>query len=709
MPFSPDCSNLVRGQVVDHTGAARGDVVVSDGHTVTVTDADGSFELAAQGPYVFLTRPAGWAAEPWYLPSDVAAPVFTLRPVDAPLPYRFVHLSDLHMCATGAGTPTPQDVADLLTELAERVPDAHAVVITGDLTQNGVDVEYAEFTEALAACPLPVHLMAGNHDHLAGANRQVVSRTGYLVDVADTAAYERHLGPRWYSFDLPELHVVVLDWHSHELGLDHTVQDGWLRADLAAVPAGRPWILLAHDQPGESILGDLPTPPLATFSGHWHTSRVTEHEGVLHVSTPSALFPGLDHSPPALRVVTWDGARVALDTQAIAARPHRRATFAAGSDTGNGVGADQSAEQERWRHQLPGSGHRAGLRLAGDLLLAPVRDENRPAGGVDAIAVADGSLVWRTQLRSAVKSTPIVVRDLVVAVEVAGDVVGLSLVDGTEWWRAPSVDPLRRYGWAEAVSDGQLVVIGDQTHLRALDVATGEVRWERSLSPHHNLPCLAAPVIAGDTVLAGYWPWPPSFVGLDLATGQPRWPDPLPDHAEARFATSAPVPLATPLLDPLTGDLFAPALGRVVRVDAGSGRERWSTPLSTAFNPATPVSTPDGIAIVDAGSGVLLLDREDGTVRWHTSVAAAAPFPMAAYASRPHPLLASPVLRDDLLLVPALDGSVHTLSAKSGEPVGRIDVGAPVAAPVTVVDDLVVALRVDGVVTALDLNAVRTP
>lgn len=43
-------------------------------------------------------------------------------------------------------------------------------------------------------------------------------------------------------------------------------------------------------EPLRGLLDVAPRPPLATFSGHWHTSRVTRTDGALHVNTPSTFF-----------------------------------------------------------------------------------------------------------------------------------------------------------------------------------------------------------------------------------------------------------------------------------------------------------------------------------------------------------------------------------------------------------------------------------
>ncbi|WP_462188028.1 metallophosphoesterase, partial [Frankia sp. CcWB2] len=356
----------MRGRVVTADGRACPGVLVSDGRTVTTSATDGTFSLAAAGPFVFLTRPAGYAADRWFAPAAEESVTFTLTPVPVAFPYRFVHVSDLHLrdpaldhtlFSRPAELGSAQALSEFLARVTERAGEVSSVIVTGDLTDFGSDEEFELLRGAVSTSPLPVHLLPGNHDHIAnnpGLFDMRITRTGYLMHSADPAGYERNLGPRWYSFDLPGLHVVALDWLTHELGLDHEAQDAWLRADLASIPPQTPWILLSHDQPWRSVLDGLPRPPAATFSGHRHVSRVVEVDGTLHVSTPTALFGSLDYTPPSFRVVTWDGQKITLHTRAVAPTGLERSTFEIPDPPRHPPHAATAVV--RWRHQLTGAG-----------------------------------------------------------------------------------------------------------------------------------------------------------------------------------------------------------------------------------------------------------------------------------------------------------------------------------------------------------------
>jgi outer membrane protein assembly factor BamB len=695
---------FMRGHVRYRSGMPGPGVLVSDGRTVTTTGHDGSFSIEPRGPFVFVSRPAGTTCPTWFVPASTPEADFVLDAEDDVFPHRFVHISDTHLGAgprKGSLYPQPVEIGDeavftrFLTRLPELEPGLRSVIATGDLTDLGLDEEYAALRNVVEASPLPLHLLPGNHDHMNGEIAGLVSRTGYALHSGDPAGYERHVGPRWYSFDLPGLHVVALDWHTHEIGLDHEIQDSWIRADLESISRGTPWVLLSHDQPWHSILDGLPSAPIATFSGHRHTSRVVQVGGTLHVNTPTPLFGALDYSPPSFRVVTWDGSRISLRTRSLDGPG--TATFSMPASP------VVKPDAVRWRHQLPGAGHRAPVRLAGHLVLVPVKDEDRAAGGVDALDHRNGSLRWRAELGSAVKGTPAVDGDIVIAVEVSGDVVGLDLADGTQLWRTPSPDPLRHFAFADPLGHAGITVVGDLAHLRGLDTTTGAPVWERrDLTPYQTTVQHAAPVIVGDTVVVGSWPQPQSLFGLDIATGETRWSALRPEPGAGVSIAAGDTSIGTPLVDDKTGDLFVAGLGFLARVDPRIGRSLWRRPMRLPWNPAAPVATDLGIAAVDSGYGVVLLDRDSGAELWSTRIGGTAPFAMSSYQRTPHAVFAGPTVLEGVLLVPGLDGMLHLLAVASGERLGGVEVGVPLAAPVVLASDTVVAVGVDGGVLGID-------
>jgi len=151
-------------------------------------------------------------------------------------PYLLVQLSDLHGGGTWGG---PDPIAALERAVASvlalpQLPDA--VVVTGDLTDAGLDAEYEAVRSALE--PLgSVHVLPGNHD-----DRDALRRAFGLA--GDPGA------PVHYATDLGPLRLVALDTtRPGEDGgeLDRERLD-WLDAELSAAP-GRPTLLAMHHPP----------------------------------------------------------------------------------------------------------------------------------------------------------------------------------------------------------------------------------------------------------------------------------------------------------------------------------------------------------------------------------------------------------------------------------------------------------------------------
>lgn len=705
----------MHGTVRAPDGTGIPGVTVTNGRASVLTDSDGHYDLPRDGTFVSVRRPASFAADPWWHRTTPGADHdFVLTPVEQTLPYEFVHLTDTHLSDPDApGTPrraaslyvegaSASQFQHLLSELPTLAPAAQSVFLTGDLVDEGTASEYESLVQVLAASARPVYAIAGNHDHMNGTSDSVVSPNGYLTNAGDPTLYEQFMGPRWYSFDVPGLHVVAMDWHTHELGLDAALQEEWLRGDLALVPDEMPWILLFHDQPSGALLDAAPRPPLATFSGHWHTSRVARIGETLHVNTPPTFFAGLDYTPPMLRRIVWDGQRVAVNSVVVAPDTARPAPTVRASSTVVGSGRPGLEGPARWVTPLSGAAVRQGVGVDDDDIVVGSQLEDAAAGSVDLLDRSTGVVRWSVATGAAIKSTPAIGGHLVVAADVTGAVHAYSREAGHLVWTCPSSDPYRRFAWGAPVIASGRVVVGDQADLRCLDLATGEVLWRRTdIAPHHNLCNHSAPLVVGDLVVVGFWPSPQYPLGIDLITGRDRWSAPARDAMPPADSGSAKrlLVMGTGAHDEATGTAILPAYGLTLAVDA-EGRRRWAAPHEGGFSPATPVVTSNGLVVTIGGVGLRMLDRTDGRTLWDAPVDAASALPFQPYTKTGGVVLAPPTLTGDHLVLPCLDGAVRTYSL-DGSLIRTVTHDAPLAAPLSDAGDLLVSVDVDGRVIAL--------
>lgn len=120
------------------------------------------------------------------------------------------HLSDPHLTTGPLGAAPATALHRALGRVLTLDPRPDCVVITGDLTEHGTADEYRVLHQVIDRFPLPLHLVAGNHD--------------------DPMALFGN-GDSHYSVGYPDLTLVILDSSSGELGaaqrkwLDHTLEN----------------------------------------------------------------------------------------------------------------------------------------------------------------------------------------------------------------------------------------------------------------------------------------------------------------------------------------------------------------------------------------------------------------------------------------------------------------------------------------------------
>jgi 3',5'-cyclic-AMP phosphodiesterase len=159
--------------------------------------------------------------------------------------YTLVQLTDLHIVADGEELPSGVDTAGVLADALRAVEDAAispaALVLTGDLTENGRPAQYRRLrsiVEPVAArLGTPLVYAAGNHDDRAALRE-------HLLDEPPSDE------PLDHSVRVGDLRIVVLDstisGHGHG-GLTPEQLDR-LRAELAEpAPAGT--VLALHHPP----------------------------------------------------------------------------------------------------------------------------------------------------------------------------------------------------------------------------------------------------------------------------------------------------------------------------------------------------------------------------------------------------------------------------------------------------------------------------
>jgi 3',5'-cyclic-AMP phosphodiesterase len=248
--------------------------------------------------------------------------------MSAAKPFLLLQISDTHLGADWRGVdpePCLRRVVGAILALPQR-PDA--LLVSGDLTQNGTAEEYARVRELLAPLGLTPHVLPGNHDR-RGPLREAFGLPGIGEE------------PVSHAVDLGPLRLVCLD--STIPGSDAGSLDGgraeWLDAALAA-EREKPTVLALHhppfatEMPGFDRIGLAPEGRAALaevlgrhpqvvgiVAGHVHRTLVAEVAGRPAITVPSTYLQavldfvspeiGMSPDPPGFAVHAWrDGALV---------------------------------------------------------------------------------------------------------------------------------------------------------------------------------------------------------------------------------------------------------------------------------------------------------------------------------------------------------------------------------------------------------------
>ncbi len=200
------------------------------------------------------------------------------------------HLSDPHHTTGALGAVPANGLYRALGRVLTLDPRPDCVVITGDLVERGEPGEYEVLREVIERFPLPLHLVAGNHDDPAtllaafGGTRFLGAATHYVVDYPDGT-------------------IVILDSATGTLGqaqlewLDHTLARGSAVVCLhhPPMPVGIPVLDRQRLADGDELADVLRRHDVRrVLAGHVHRPISAAFAGtVVHTAPSTHLQSGL--------------------------------------------------------------------------------------------------------------------------------------------------------------------------------------------------------------------------------------------------------------------------------------------------------------------------------------------------------------------------------------------------------------------------------
>lgn len=230
----------------------------------------------------------------------------------------FAQISDAHYSSAKINTSyrLTAESGELLTDAISQInetPDIDFVMFTGDMINTPYAKELMKFLTYANQLRYPWYAIFGNHDICIGG---YLSKQLYL-DILNSHNKNSHFSKPYYSF-IPKKGYKVI-------GLDSIIdtkitcngqideeQLKWLdkelaksKNDIVLIFIHNPLVEPFHSSTHTVLNSDEVLKvinkyknPIAVFSGHYHTTKITQLGNVLHVSTPS-----LVSYPNAFRIV----------------------------------------------------------------------------------------------------------------------------------------------------------------------------------------------------------------------------------------------------------------------------------------------------------------------------------------------------------------------------------------------------------------------
>ncbi|HLK58828.1 MAG TPA: PQQ-binding-like beta-propeller repeat protein [Chthonomonadaceae bacterium] len=490
------------------------------------------------------------------------------------------------------------------------------VVLTGSVTATGNPEEYGRLRDLLApltTAKVNFHAVPGSRDVLNSAE----GREGFV-----------HLfGAAYRSFDYGAAHFVLLDSTLlfSKLGHFDKAELDWLEKDLRRVKPDTPIFVFLHHTVGQeppftrpldnendlftllnnhnvlAIFTGGPGPETGWKSNGILTLPMSPHNPAAYyrvVVTPLlvtvervsdraakpvvvASLPIAAGAHPSLLRVAWDDPDIpylerrrpaaTLEPRALSDNPDKeQAEYQIDEGPWKPMTKDR---RDIWRDQFATQKISIGMHSAvvhlttsnaitytGELLFEVERSNTEP------------TRKWAVDLSGPIQSSPLLLDQTLYVSCMDGKLYALNIQNGKRRWAFPSKGQLL----ASPVADAGTLYLGSTDHnLYAVEIATGHQRWKHDMGG----PVFGTAAVAKGIVCVNVGG---RNVGLDAATGNPRW-----ERTAGAFA------FTNAMTD---GSLFF--LGgenhTLTALDATTGTPKWSLPLG---NGAEVVALP----VVESG------------------------------------------------------------------------------------------------------------
>lgn len=223
-------------------------------------------------------------------------------------PLKFIQLTDIHLSSDGSGSRAGIDLDKSVEVLQKAIaainktPDIDFVIFSGDNINKSNETDLRAFCEITAKLNKPYYISLGNHDVFKSNG---LSKSGYVEIVREYNKNQKSKNTHFSFCPNDKFAVVVMDGtHQYipsKRGSYSEEELAWLNKVLNKYKH-RKVIIVQHfplveptDNRSHRLLSTVAyfnmlshhDNVVAVFSGHYHAGKITEKNGISHISTPA--------------------------------------------------------------------------------------------------------------------------------------------------------------------------------------------------------------------------------------------------------------------------------------------------------------------------------------------------------------------------------------------------------------------------------------
>ncbi len=235
---------------------------------------------------------------------------------------KFIHVTDTHISdREDTSYKMLSQSKNLLVDFikkANKTPSVDFVIFTGDMVDRPQLNSYKDFFTTLTALKYPSLMTFGNHDadFAGGENEEYLSEEQVLRIISDCNPNQKFDKTYWAITPKKNFRMIVLNLRTEEKSSNGIIPKEQLEFLASELEANKDKVILifAHHPVVEPFQSDTHKVlnseevmtllqkyknPIAYFSGHYHTTKITKVDNLIFVSTPALVT-----YPNAYRVVS---------------------------------------------------------------------------------------------------------------------------------------------------------------------------------------------------------------------------------------------------------------------------------------------------------------------------------------------------------------------------------------------------------------------